>query len=108
MAMTVKAIVNRLTGTRIEGAELDERLMKYAENNRDQFSFVYYGDVIEGDTIEPAEVAAPANTYTTGNLKPRRKEELLDILAGMGVSIEGDATKDEIIDMILETQAKGV
>lgn len=104
MALRVKAILNRISGLRIEGDDLNETLVAYAENNRDHFSFVYVGDVVEGDTIEaPAELSG--NKYSAGSLKAKNKPELVSILeTEFGVTIEGDATKDDLIGMILKAQ----
>ena len=115
--LTVKAIINRFNGNRIEGAELTEILLEYAEKNRDHFNFIYTGDVIEpagnGDRIEntPSGFSQPGEAkdpkFTKEQLTKLSKNHLLELADGMKLVIEGDSSKDAIAELILAEQNKG-
>ena len=107
MGLAIKAIVNRVSGSRFEGRDLTPHLLDYAKNNRDEFSMIYQGDVIEEAPAETedekSQDAKPV--YTAGTLKAKfDKEGVKAILASMGIEIEGDATKDAMIQMVLAAQ----
>ena len=116
--LTVKAIVNRFDGTRIEGAQLTEILLEYAEKNRDHFNFIYTGDTFEpagdGDRIEnapsgfsqPGE-ASGSSKFSKDQLMKLSKNHLLELADGMKLVIEGESSKDAITDLILAEQNKG-
>lgn len=112
MGLVIKAIVNRASGSRFEGRDLTPFLMEYAKNNRDEFSMIYQGDVVD-ETPTPADDDKAQDSrpvYTAGTLKAKfDKEGVKAILASMGIEIEGEVTKDAMIQMILaeqETQGK--
>lgn len=105
MAIAIKAIIHNLTQTRYEGEALTEFLMDYAKNNRDQFSMVYSNDIIEGvDGISLDDKGETQEKYTLTALKNMNKDSIVEILAKRSVQVEGSVNKDDLIDMVLDTQ----
>lgn len=110
MAITlgeIKAIVNKETGLRFEGADLNNWMVEYATKNRETFILVFKGDVVEdsGGAPEAApEVADGVPKYSRSQLMAKNKAALVEIAEGMGLVFEDDPTKETIVDRILMVQ----
>jgi len=98
----VKAIVNSANGLRIEGEALTRHMLEYALNNRDQFSFVYQGDVFLSEAEdESIDLGTNNPIFSESDLNRMNKAALLDHCGRLGILVEGEPTNAELVDMIL-------
>ena len=108
----VKAILCLNNGARIEGRAITPHLLEYALNNREHFNFVYQGDVYE-PVREPRETARDLDVEVSVDRNPRfsktdlmrmNKGPLQELCDTLRIVLEGDPTKEDIVDMILMDQ----
>jgi hypothetical protein len=99
----IKAVIHRLSGKRIDRAELTPFVLEFALNNRDDFNLVYLGDAVEPASVQVLPVALkPAiPAFSEAELKRLTKGALLDLCVGLGISIEGDPTNLDLVSRIL-------
>ena len=101
----VKAIVNASNGLRIEGADLTKHMLEYALNNRDQFNFIYQGDVFQAEPEEEVITLGDQNpTFSEADLSRMNKGALLEHCERLGILVEGEPTNAELVEMILTHQ----
>ena len=100
----VKVVVNRKTGLRVEAEDLTKYMLEYALNNRDQFDFIYQGDVF----LEPEEETITLDDlnrkFTENELGIMKKGALLVHCQRLGIIVEGEPTNASLVGMILDHQ----
>lgn len=62
---------------------------------------------VEESENEEEMMEEDSSIYTKADLKPLKKNELIEIAQTFGIDVEGDETKQQLITSILETQEEG-
>ena len=105
LPINVKAILCVASNQRIEGEELTPFVLEHALNNREQFTFIYLGDIVEpARTLEPDPPKGSPLLFTESILKGMNKGALQDLCSARGIPVEGEPTISSLVKLILVHQ----
>lgn len=105
MKAKVRALINKMSGLKIERHELTPQIIAYAETHRDLFAFIYEGDTLldpEPEKVEDLSDSSPI--YTEAQLSSKTVPELQEIARSHNIQIEGDESLDDLVIGILTAQ----
>ena len=100
--MAVKALIHRISKNRFEGTDLTPEVLKYAETNPENFQFIYAGP--EDDQAEA--IVPEKKTYTASQLRRMNEGAVQDIAMSLGITVDQDSQKSDLIDAILSGQSE--
>lgn len=105
MKAKVRALINKMSGIKIERHDLTPQIIAYAEKNRDQFAFIYEGDtMLDPEPEKEVNLDDSAPVYTEAQLSSKTVPELQELARSHGIQIEGDESLDDLVIGILTAQ----
>jgi phosphotransacetylase len=108
MSLTLVKIVSKVTGEVIEGENLTDRLIEYANRNRELFHLFFTGDTLITPEPDPAPPSVDYPTYSATALQQMTKADIVALLSAKSIESSESMPKSDLIAMVLEAQERGL